>query len=554
MTLTNHHNNQYSEAAQALFTRIGYPQSLPIEFETAKIVETHLSVVLMGNDYVLKFKKAVSFPFVDHRNIATRWNSAVNEIVLNKRLSKDIYLGLIAIFNSATKLSIADLLKVEKELDVSKDLLDVAVLMRRIPENQMLSQLIYNEQVTVDEHIIPLSKHLAKFHNNEIANNVTSGTFSYFKKLTELANENVSTIRNNCQELLLEEDFKLLDFISAKSNSFLNKQEELINKREAESLIIDGHGDLRAEHVCYTSSGVSVIDCIEFSASIREVDILSDVAFLRMDFDYLQRGNLATAFIDEYADNMGEPANHPVLLNFYSAYRAMVRAKVQLLRASELAKNNTTINSAELSKELKAMRNYIALASRYCWQIPSPCLIVVSGLMGVGKSTIANWIASNIYAEVLSTDAIRKEIFGANDSDKKLSFGESKYSIKATEKTYEEVQQRALNILNQGNPVIVDGSYIKQKHRLELLESVKKLNLPIVLVLCELEEEEQKRRLEARFKKGDSISDGRLELLDKQKNSAEKFSEEEVNYLVRVSTGDIRNLEILKTIISKLTK
>lgn len=541
--------NKLTTHAQEVLDRIGYPDAVPPELRDSQIIETHISVLLIGAAYVLKLKKCVAFPFVDHTEVSQRWKSAVNEVVLNRRLSNDIYLGVIAVSRD-TPLSIADCVDVTLQSPIPAELLEVGVLMKTIDQAGVLSTLIAQDQATVEKHIFPLAKRIAEFHKAQLATHTASS--SPIVDIAQLARDNISILQENAADYLTPTQQTLIKNIANFTEKSLEKNQQLLRQRHSMGLVIDGHGDLRAEHVCYSDNEVSVIDCIEFNDEIRRVDILNDIAFLRMDLDYLKQGRLANALIAYYRQQLGEPADNAALLDFYSTYRAMVRAKIQLLRVIELQSSQKNGLKQQTTAEQQKIAKYISLAHRYTLSITSPCLIAIGGLMGVGKSTLAQWLAEQTYATLLSSDVVRKQLYGSDAGDKSLDFGAKKYAKEATEHTYQQLFQIASQELSKGNPVIVDSSFIKHHHRRAIIEIAEMTGVGVVFIWCELDEQTQMQRLKARSASGTAISDGRIELASQQRESFEAFTTEEKSGILKVDTTSMPNLATLKTICQNL--
>lgn len=536
-----------TDLAHDVLNRIGYPASLPQELAGAKIIETHISVVLIGSNYVLKLKKSVAFPFVDHTVFSQRWQSAYNEVQLNRRLSDKIYLGLIPIFNSSSKLSLKDCIDIENNSEAPDSAIEVAVLMRTISQKDLFANLLEQNAVSIPQHIEPLAKRIADFHKKQRRSRQSaSSPDAYFNELATLARDNISILQEHSIDYLTTSQQPLLQQVSQFTEQFLSLNSQLLKQRQLNGFIVDGHGDLRAEHVCFADNKVQIIDCIEFSDAIRTVDVLNDIAFLRMDLDFSKQTLFANSFVTSYAAHLAAGEIDQELLNFYSSYRAMVRAKVTLLHLKQLR----DIQAANEAR--RKIDCYLSLATRYSWNITSPCLIAIGGFMGIGKSTRAEWIKGNIYGQLLSSDVIRKELFGTDVSDKTLDFGQGKYSEDANKKTYRELFDRAAKELDKGNPVIIDSSFVKHNHREEVFNIARRHGVPFVFIWCELDEAQQLQRLEKRSAKATSISDGRVALAGQQRASFEAFSSSEEQHILRINTQQLPDTCLMATVCRKL--
>ena len=397
-----------SRTALKLLESLNFPLSLPEDFGVFSVIETHISVVVLGEKKVLKFKKAVDFGFVNHNHVEKRWESAAKEVLLNRRLSKGIYLGLIPFLRKANgKL---DTLPITSEFEVEnppETLEEVAVVMKRLPDDSMLCDMLDREVVSVRDQITPLAEYIADFHVNEIKSSKVqkAPVEDPVSSFAEQCEDNFREIGNRGENFLAQPSLWALELLHSTSSNLLQIYSAELSRRLEEGYFLDGHGDLRTEHVSYFENKISIIDCVEFNDSLRYSDALSDLAFLRMDLDFRKRCDLSKKLTEAY-ENRSPMEFHAGLYDFYSAYRALVRAKVELIPTSE----SSTVNR---SLGLKRFENYLGLAGRYLYKLPSPCLLAVCGPMGVGKSTIAEFISSAIYADVYQSDILRKKLFGS---------------------------------------------------------------------------------------------------------------------------------------------
>jgi predicted kinase len=162
----------------------------------------------------------------------------------------------------------------------------------------------------------------------------------------------------------------------------------------------DGHGDLRAEHVVLEHDGIRIVDCIEFDAALREIDVSSDLAFLVMDLEATGRADLARCLVESYRRAGGDPGDD-ALLCWFAAYRAQVRAKVALLRAAQQRGDERLRSTHEAARLL-------AVGDRLLWRARGPVTIAVGGLAASGKTTLATALASRTGFPHLSSDVVRK--------------------------------------------------------------------------------------------------------------------------------------------------
>ena len=291
---------------------------------------------------------------------------------------------------------------------------------------------------------------------------------------------------------------------------YLNVQAELINDRVAAGRIVDGHGDLRPEHI-YLDGRPIVIDCIEFSDELRTVDIADELSFLSMECERLDGRGLGELVLAEYQKVCGDKLPES-LLSFYGSYRALVRAKVALLRVQQQT-NGGSRPSADL------IRQYVDVADHYAAELGPPSVLIVGGLMGSGKSTLARKLAESLGAELLATDHIRHAMFGT--SVLPAEYGEDHYQPDMRSRVYEELFRQASEILDTGQSVILDGTFLTCELRDRAYDLAYRHGAVSFHVQCTCARQTAYARIQERAATGQSESEARTELYDLQARDLE---------------------------------
>ncbi len=260
-------------------------------------------------------------------------------------------------------------------------------------------------------------------------------------------------------------------FLRARAERFLAGEAELLARRVRDGRIRDGHGDLHAGNVCFLPDGVVAYDCIEFSDRLRCGDVAGDLAFLTMDLDARGFRPQSSRIAREYALAAGD-AELERLLPFYSAYRAMVRAKVTAIAAAERPR------SARAAKRAEAVR-YATLAAGY--ELPQ-CLVLTCGLPGTGKTTLAALVAGALGAEHLRSDVLRKELAGLGPADRaEAGFEEGIYSPAMSERTQRALLDAAGRTLRDGRAAVVDATSLTAASRRPFRDLASRLGAPFVV-------------------------------------------------------------------------
>ena len=223
------------------------------------------------------------------------------------------------------------------------------------------------------------------------------------------------------------------------ATSFLHGRTGLFEERAAAGHVRDCHGDLRLEHVVLQGDEIAIFDPVEFDPALRQIDVAADLAFLVMELAEAGRDDLAGALVEEYRESGGDPGGDE-LVSFYAAYRAWVRAKIAFLRGGRLDR----------------VRTLAKLGERFAWRARGPLLIVVCGAAATGKTRLAETLASAAGLPHLSSDVVRKELWGLAPSERAPS---AAYSEEASLRTYEELGARV-----RGGAV-VDATFRLRSHR-----------------------------------------------------------------------------------------
>lgn len=455
-----------------------------------EIIQTHISWVLLSEDKVYKIKKPVDFGFLDYTTIDKRLEFCKKEVELNRRLAEEIYEGISTINERDGELYI----------DEDGDVVDYAVRMKRMPQDRMMDVLIKNNLIT-DEEIEALAKKVAEFHKKAKTDDYIS-SFGSLETNKFNTDENFQQTEDAVGEFITQFQYESLKRFT---DEFYKKNQELFDKRIKEKKIRDCHGDMYSRNICIVNKDrIFIYDCIEFNERFRYSDVASDVAFLLMDLENLERWDLSDKFLKSYLEYSSDESLNDVL-GFYKIYRAYVRGKIAFFQN----------NKEEANK-------YFDLAFGYLPKEYKPKVLVFSGLSGSGKSTVALELSKRYGFVVLSSDVIRKRLAGLSLNDKEMvSFGEGIYSMEMTKKTYSKMFEDAYQLVRIGKSVILDATFLRNSSRSAVERLFKRLGIKPVIVFFDIDDETAKKHFEKREKEN-SISDGRFEIYLKQKEILEK--------------------------------
>jgi hypothetical protein len=319
------------------------PKNYPDVTSRVEMVQTQMSVVFITDDFVYKIKKAVDLGYLDYSTLTNRKRFCEQEVSLNQRLCADTYLSVVPI----------NLTKGKIILGGKGTVLEYAVKMRRLPQERMMDVLLSQNQVT-NEMVARVAEKIAEFHSRVKAT-PTIGKFGTIDAININTEENFNQTESYIGRTI---SLKQYQNISRYTRNFIKNKAALFRKRVADGKIRDCHGDLHAQHICFTDS-ICIYDCIEFNDRFRYVDVAAEVAFLAMDLDRWGHPELSKQFVSAYVNKSGDK-ELPELLNFYKCYFAYVRGKVHGFKLSD-----SMVSAEEKERATIEAKKYFTLAESY---------------------------------------------------------------------------------------------------------------------------------------------------------------------------------------------
>jgi len=322
------------------------PRSYPEDPEKITLAQTHISTVFIGDEFVYKIKKPVNFGFLDFSTLEKRKHFCNNEVKLNSRFSKDVYLGVYPVTFDGTKYMI----------NGKGDIVDYAVKMRRLSDDDLLKTRFKKGIVTSDD-VERIAKAIADFHKvSKRSDKIDKyGNIETIKFNTD---ENFEQTADFIGNSITKEQF---DNLKNWTNNFYKQNKDLFEQRIKDGKIRDCHGDLHMEHIVLTDP-IIIFDCIEFNERFRYSDVVSDIAFLLMDLEYNNGEELSEKLCKAYLDFSGENKDENVyeLIKFYKIYRAYVRGKV-----TSFILNDSSIEEDKKNEARNIAQKYFDLAHSY---------------------------------------------------------------------------------------------------------------------------------------------------------------------------------------------
>ena len=467
-----------------LIDLLSSPSAYPEPTEEIEARQTHISAVFLTGRFAYKIKKPVRFDFLDFSTLEKRHHYCAEEVRLNRRLAPEVYLGVVPITAAEGGLMV----------EGAGEAIEWAVKMQRLPEEATLHKRIRCGEVGV-ELAGRLGQRIAAFHREAVAP-PDRAAFSRFeavaRNLRDIFEQSAHQVGSTVSRAVWERTRELIE-------DGLFRLRPLIEARSARGMTRATHGDLHLDHVYHfperqPPADLIAMDCIEFSERFRFTDPVADAAFLVMDFAFHDRRDLGSAFADAYFQESNDEEGRS-LLPLYTAYRATVRGLVDGLKQEE--------------KEVPEEQRLPALASaRAHWLLAlgegeepgrRPCLVLVAGLPGTGKSTLARALAEQAHFHLLRSDEVRKELAGLSPHEPTPvgSRGEL-YSPEWSARTYAECLRRAEALLEQGGRVLVDANFREERRRRMFLDAATRWGVPGLMLLCRADAETVRQRLEGR--------------------------------------------------------
>ncbi|HWJ63881.1 MAG TPA: AAA family ATPase [Acidimicrobiales bacterium] len=444
-------------------------QSAPDEGRVApKVVETHTAILFFVGEHVYKLKKAVDLGFLDHRDREARRACCKREVELNRRLAPDVYHGVLDLIDEAGRP------------------VDHVVDMRRMPDDRRLSRCIERDE-DVEPPLRAAAHVLAALHAHGKADPVHDAEATRDAVLRRWR-DGFDQVRTLPVGPSAEEGMARMEDLAVR---YLSGRAPLFDERIRRGWIRDGHGDLQAEDIFLLEDGPRILDCLEFGDEYRWGDVLSDVAFLAMDLERLGRPQLAQLFLGLHRQLCADtwPAT---LADHYIAYRAHVRAKVEILRSVQHA-----------DRSAASAGPYIDLANRHL-EDAQVRLVVVGGEPGTGKSTLAERLGDRLGAVVLRTDEIRQRMAHPVEIDR--------YAPEAVTAAYVEMLIEARRLVGLGEHVILDATWTSQAHRSMARSAAAECAADLIELRCTLPRLVADERIRRRQSEGTDASEATVEV------------------------------------------
>ncbi len=474
-----------------LIEAMSEPDFFAREPKTVEVRESTTSVVFLTGDRAFKLKKPINHPDMNYSTPARRRRMCNLEVELCQRLSPGLYHDVHKVTTRGEGFSMNGRGKV----------VDYVIEMTRLDDANNLHSLVENDQITI-EQMRELARLIVRFHQDAERRQLIN-SFSRPHIIARQWNRRFRASAEYVGTMFSADAYR--DIVTFASY-FLGENRSLLQGRIDNGYVCDGHGELTTEHI-YFENGIQVIDCVEYNDRLRFRDVAFDIAALILDLDALGTPDLSDAFIDEYQSQSGIDLEE--VLDFYLCFRAHDKA----LTLSRLA-NMPEVPLAEHQELVKQARRYYHLAHRYSRGDRQPLLLIMSGVIGVGKSRLAGALADILSIRHL-TAGDEEEQFATLNEDVLGEDGDPN----EVDLAYQELLSKAEQLLEQGRSVVLDATFYNSTYRVAARTLARRYDAEFLVIECDADEEILRERVREQAEDQDERPRERLRLLREQQKA-----------------------------------
>ncbi|MGK7874297.1 MAG: AAA family ATPase [Xenococcaceae cyanobacterium] len=486
--------------------------------EPIKLIQTHASFVLLTGDYAYKLKKPVNFGFLDFSTLSKRQYFLREELRMNKPIAPDIYVEVLPITQAGEIVTPTARNATGFILGGMGNPVEYVLKMRQFPQDNLFVNMFEQGKLT-EVHMEELGRVVAHFHAQTQTNDYIR-SFGEINKIRESIDENYRQTEKYIGVVQNQQQYEQTKHFT---DTYFEAKKELFESRRENDKIRECHGDLHLRNICLWHNKIQLFDRIEFNEPFRFVDVMYDVAFTLMDLDARRRKDFGNAFLNTYIEQTGDWEGLQVL-PLYLSRQAYVRAKV-----TSFLLDDPAISDRAKQEAAKTAANYYRLAWEYT-KGKEGRLILMSGLSGSGKTTVAQQLARRIGGIHIRSDAVRKHLAGIALAQRGSN---EVYTPQMSEKTYNRLLELGMILTAQGFPVILDAKYDRQVWRERVIALAQSHQLLLQIIHCTAPMKILSDRLSGRTK---DISDATPDLLTQQQVAAEPFTKAEQAYLTTIDT------------------
>lgn len=481
-----------------------------------RLKETHLSWVVLTGYYAYKIKKPVHFDFVDASTLGLRRALCEEELHLNRRFARDLYLDVVPIVREGGRLRIGGPGEAEA--------VEYAIRMHEFAGTQELAHQLAQRTVTPHD-MSSLATYLADLHVRAAVAPAES-SYGSFELTRSQMNDNFELLRGHLNNAQTRAE---LDGLMQWTRDGLQSLQPLIEARKRSGFVRECHGDLHIGNIVRWQQQWLPFDCLAFDPKLRWIDVMSEVAFLFMDLLAQARDDLAYQFLSGYLEQTGDYEGLR-LLPVYAAYRALVRAKVDALGAEAAGLERIQALEARLTERLR-------IAARF--QHPqTPALLLMHGVTACGKSSLSEQLVSAVPALRVRSDLERKRQAGVPaTAQRSFAVNAGDYSSPATGRLYARLLECADAALAAGCNAVIDATFLRRSQRQLFRQLALRRHCRFLILTCSTDRATLDARLRTRLRTHLDPSEANQAVLEEQLKTQELLDAQEQRHAVRIDTG-----------------
>lgn len=491
------------------------PGAFPHAVRELRLVETHISWIILTGALAYKIKKPVKLDFIDTSTLERRQHYCNEELRLNRRLAAELYLRVVPITRQNS----------QARIDGAGQPIEYAVCLKQFSPDQELPALLERAEVSLQE-MTQLGETLAHFHlqtaelpgmhGPEVTRRMYDTVLDNLQQLLE------HTARDTGRNRAIPELRRLWDW----TRDAIDAHESTFEARARAHRIRDCHGDLHAANIVRVEGRLLAFDCIDFAPHLRWIDVINDIAFLVMDLHDRRREDLAAALLNRYLEITGDYEGVR-LLPFYAVYRALVRAKVDAIAVEQSAH----LAARYIERLRRRVRTAIELTRR-----PQPILLLMHGVSGSGKSWLSLQLVAPLPALRIRSDVERKRVLGTAPAP--AGFKHGNYAPEMSHRVYARLVECAESCLQAGFNVIVDAAFLDATDRELFTGLADRMRITCAFIACHADSTTLQNRVADRCRRGDDASEADQSVLTAQLRDFEPLGEEQRRPIIPADTRD----------------
>jgi len=498
------------------------PAAFPHAVTGFRVIETHISWVVLTGSFAYKIKKPVRYDFLDASTLELRRELCEEELRLNRRLAPDLYVDVLHLTRDGGQIKVGG----------SGSAVEYAVRMREFDPSQDLATQLEVGSVRLSD-LRSLAIKIAEFHRHA----AVAAPETPLGDVASIRAQIVDNVAVLEQCLEQPEDIAAIRRLDNWLRRSLAESKPLLALRKRDGSVRECHGDLHAHNIVRWRQQWTPFDCIEFNPDLRWIDVFSDVAFLFMDLVAHGRRDLAHGFLSRYLEETGD-YDGLRLLPLYAVYRALVRAKVDALGAKSASAEGARALRERQARRLRVAADLI--------RPPLPALLITHGVAACGKSWLSERLVPELHAVRVRSDLERKRLAGMEALENSRSgIGENLYDAAVTDYLYARLRACAESALAGGLSVIVDAAFLEAGQREQFRQLATRQQVPFLILSCHAGTSILHARLDERAGTGRDPSEATRAVLDHQLATHEPLSAQEETYALRIDTSSLTNVDVV---------